>query len=215
MNATRLRCTTRPPFYPLTLEEAKLHLRVDGTEEDEQILSYIFAATEYVQTGSNRQLIQATYVYTLPSIEIEGARQRSWVPGYEWLLNAITLSGSRATIPLPKPPLVSVASVEYYDADDELQELDEASYRVLPDDTQPGLLVITDIPSMALREDALKITYVAGYGYQEDVPESLKVAIRMLIGEFYRRREASTDAAAAVLPIGVDRLIDSQAVRGF
>jgi hypothetical protein len=205
-----LTLVTSPPFYPVTLEEAKLHLRVDDDGEDTAILASIIAATEYVENATGRQLITASYDLTAGAIGSPGTSSnylywagRFWPVGFSL---GITGACNGARINLPKAPLQSVTSIQYYDGNNDLQTLSTSRYRVHAN-TTPAYVVITDIPAMYERDDALTIRFVAGHGNQEDVPETLKVAMKMLIGEFYRQREASVSGIIAELPIGVERLI--------
>ena len=46
-----------------------------------------------------------------------------------------------------------------------------------------------------------------GYGYREDVPETLKVCAKLLIGEWYLNRELSTSPQHFECPLGIARLL--------
>lgn len=176
---------TPPAMLPITLEEAKLHLRVDTTEEDEYILSLIIGALNFVETQTGRQLITASFRYTTD------------------------VAPADAVINLPRVPLASVESVTYVNCDGTEEVISESDYRVAKGD-HPKVT----IPSRRYcraeyfkRDDQYRIEFTAGYGFAEDVPESLKIAMRLLIGEFYSNREASTPANVRELPIGVDRIL--------
>jgi len=87
--------TIAPASEPITLTEAKAHLRVetDFTEDDTIIGTFISAARESCEARTGRQLVTATY--------------------------ALRLGGFPCgdSIELPKPPLVSVTSITYVDTD--------------------------------------------------------------------------------------------------
>ena len=78
--------TAKPTNKPVSLDEAKTHLRVLHDEEDALIDMLISAATDKAEQITNRQLAQATY-------ELYG----DTVP---------------SSVELPKPPLVEVVSVQ-------------------------------------------------------------------------------------------------------
>ncbi|WP_096232267.1 head-tail connector protein [Thermoanaerobacterium sp. RBIITD] len=52
-----------PELEPVSLEEAKLHLRVDGTEEDALISALISTAREFCESFTGRSLALQTFEY--------------------------------------------------------------------------------------------------------------------------------------------------------
>ena len=187
-----LSLVTEPICYPLTLEEAKEHLRVDATTEDTYILGLVAMAVEYVEQATWRQLITATYDTYFASIPDSGI------------------------LKLPRPPLQSVTGVYYLDATGTEQTLAATDYRVCST-RDPGHVVIATFPSyLADRDNSIRVRYVCGYGLQEDVPETLKVAMKLLIGEFYKNREATiTGTIISALPIGIERVIGQYEIKGW
>jgi len=171
-----LTITTPPTAEPVTLDEAKAHLRVDGTAEDTYITALIQAARAWVENFTTRQLVQATYEWTLDRF-----------PG-------------RPENPLrfPRSPVASVDSVEYVDGDGGKQtwaayqtDLNVAPAILLPavDGTWPG--VQADNPT------AVTVTFTAGYAPDNsqspsdpagNVPQGLKHAIMLLVGHWFERR---------------------------
>lgn len=178
-----------PVCYPLFLDEAKLFTRVDGEVEDGLLQALITAVTEQVELSTGRQLITAQYEFTT-----------KYTTGF---------------IRLPKPPLQSVDKVEYLDPTTlEYVELDDEFYRV-SGGTDPAFLVLVNAPTMTDREDAIKITFTCGYGYAEDVPETLKTTMKLMISEFYKNREATSERPVNELPFGVTNLINLHRVWEF
>jgi uncharacterized phiE125 gp8 family phage protein len=184
--------TVTPAYtYPVALDEIKLHCRIDATDDDAYLNGLIIAGTEFVQQATGRQLITATYDYTVDAIPDDGV------------------------IALPLPPLQSITSVKYYDGNNAQQTLSNTKYRAVTA-TDPGAVVITTIPTTYEREDAVTVRLVAGYGDVEDVPEVAKVVIKLLVGEWYLRREATISGTIiAELPIGVDRILSLLELRGI
>ena len=80
-----LSLATAPTELPVTMQMAKRHLRVTDGDEDDLIRALIGGATDHAQTVTNRQLVSATYEYTLNAWE--------------------------DVIYLPRPPLSSVTTV--------------------------------------------------------------------------------------------------------
>ena len=83
---------TAPAFEPLSLSEAKAHLRVDVADEDALITALITAARQYIEARTGRMLPQRNFV-----VELDG------------------FPDGGADIVLPFPPVTAVASVSYFD----------------------------------------------------------------------------------------------------
>lgn len=63
-----LRQVTPPAVEPVTLEETKLHLRVDGTEEDNLISALIKAARQKAEEYTRRAFITQTWEVALDAV---------------------------------------------------------------------------------------------------------------------------------------------------
>src|SRR4051812_21902860 len=110
-----LRQTVAPVAEPVLLAEAKQHLRVDGAYDDALINRLIGSAREYAERETRRQLLTSTYKLTL-----------DYFPGRCWTLTNEALPREKAweygryfhdrAILLPRPPLQSVTSIVYTDA---------------------------------------------------------------------------------------------------
>jgi uncharacterized phiE125 gp8 family phage protein len=180
-----------PPFLPVSVDDAKLHLRIDSTDEDAILRGFIESATEYVENATDRQLITASYAYSFDRVPCD------------------------RRVELPKSPLVSVGSITYIDADGQLQTLSPSAYRAVLNRTPAHVHFISLPPSLSCREDAITITYAAGYGNPEDVPFLLQMAIKQLVGTWYANRESVVDRQLYDVPAGVDRILDSYRVGGI
>jgi uncharacterized phiE125 gp8 family phage protein len=163
------RLITAPATEPLTLAEAKLHLRVDATDEDTMITSLISVARHECENRTGRALITQTWEVTLDCFE--------------------------DSMELPHPPLQTVSSVKYLDEDEVEQTLGTTVYRV-DGYAEPARVTRTygeTWPDVALDyPNAVRIRYVAGYGDDAtDVPPPLKQWMLLHIGHWYANREAS------------------------
>lgn len=163
-----------PPDDPIiTLEDARLQCRLDAwgsppvNPEDPLLQSYIAGATnelDGVDGWLNRALCTQTWQLTL-----------NYFP-------------CRA-IKLPLPPLQSVTSVIYDNADGTAATIDPADYRVITD-TDPGRVIApSGWPATQAQDGAVRITFVAGYGAPEDVPEIIRNYIRARVAQLYNFRE--------------------------
>ena len=124
---------TPPTAYPVTLDEAKLHCRVDGTAEDTLLAGLIAAATDYVERYTGRSIGTQTL--------------------------ALTLVGVADEMLLPRGPVQSVASIKYYATTQ--QTLAASVYELAEDSVL--LASGQSWPDTDDRADAVTITYAAGY----------------------------------------------------
>lgn len=178
-----------PIEEPITLDDAKDHLRVDGTDEDALIMAYIKAARRQCELVARRAMVTQTWELAL----------EAWPAG--------------CYIQLPYPPLQSVTSVTYVDSAGVSAVMSSADYLV---DTyrQPGRVSLgynKSWPSVTLRPGpSIVVRYVVGYGAPKDVPETYKQAIKLLVGHYYENREAvviQAGAMATQVPMAVDALL--------
>lgn len=191
-----LQRTVDPTVDPVTLADAKTHLRVDGTDDDALITSAITAATSRIEEHIGRQLITATWKLTLDRF-----------PGGD-------------TIILPRPPIQSVTSVTFWRKDGTSSTVAATDYLV---DTQaePGRLVLhsgKSWPTDTLRAAAsVEVVYIAGYGAAgADVPEPIRAAVKLVTGTLYEHRETVVVGTTATpLPQSVEWLLHPYRVWAF
>jgi len=165
-----LKLIASPAIEPVSLDEAKSHLRVDGTDDDNLITSLIAAARRWCEKFQRRAYITQTWELWLDS----------W-PEKNYII-------------IPRPPLQDVSSVKYYGTDDSEYTFDQANYFV-DTKSEPGRVVLgykKNWPSVTLRPaNGVVVTFTAGYGDNaEKVPEEVKQAMKLLIGHWYEHREA-------------------------
>lgn len=115
------------------------------------------------------------------------------------------------TLGLALAPVSSV-TVTYYDDDNVSQTLSGSVYSLLEDTlgAYVDLQTDQDWPTIYTRADAVRVTYVAGYGTKSsDVPQVYRTAAMMLVSHFYENREAVTvgNVGAVEIPMGVAALV--------
>ena len=184
--------TTQPAVEPVTVSEAKLHLRVDISTDDTYIGTLITAARQWVEEYLDRSLINQQWTMRLDSFPYE--------------------------IPLPRPPMVTTGTatavaVTYTLGDATTATLSTASYRVDRNDTPGVVRQLREGTWPANLDDynAVTVTWWGGYGTTgSSVPAAIRHAILMLVGFWYERRMAADSTSAVEVPFGVKSLLDSQ-----
>lgn len=173
--------TTSPSAEPVTLDEAKEHLKVIGSHEDALITRYIIAARAWVENFTGRALIERTLTLTLDGF---GVRE----------------------IELPMPPLSSVTSIAYVDNNGDSQTWSSALYTVVaPSGDSPDFGFVRPVynevyPTTRDDVETVTITYVAGYGTAvSDIPQGLKHGLLERLDDLYRNRDAGDDVFERLL----------------
>lgn len=181
-----LTLVTAPASEPLTTAEAKSHLRVDITDDDTLIDAYVKAARQYVEEDMGRALITQTWDYTLDEFPADGS-----------------------AIQIPRPPLQSVTSVTYVDSAGATQTLSSANYIVNTGKRNGEITLAYGQTWPATREQANAVTirFVAGYGAASAVPETIKTAVRLTLGDLYGNREGSIVGATHIVNPAVAALL--------
>lgn len=163
---------------PVTLLQAKQHLRVDDSAEDVLISALIAAACDAISEESGRTLAAETW--------------------------EIADTGFSGNVILPRSPVVSLTSVKYY-VDGVLTTDTLANYRLYEteDRTMVGPIETASWPTVQTRPDGTIIRFVAGY---TTLPPALHQAVLLMIGHLFSNREA-TGEAMAELPLGLHHLV--------
>lgn len=170
---------TAPTTEPVSLADAKLHLRVDIADDDMLIARMISGAREMLEERLGLALMTQTrdvYALTFPTGTV---------------------------LTLPYGPLQSVTGV-YYTETDSSSELtfDAASYL-----TQTWRNAIVLKSGYSWPSDAsMRVRYVTGYTSASAVPETINQALLLLVGHWYENREA-LGSNLHELPLAVEALI--------
>jgi uncharacterized phiE125 gp8 family phage protein len=185
-----LTLVTPPAVEPVTLDEAKLHLRIDGDDEDDLISASLTAAREMCELEARRAFTTQTWELAL----------ECWPKDDQ--------------IVLPRPPLQSVTSIKYLDWQGVETTINSADY-IVDTASKPGRVWLAYgkcWPSATLRPGpAIRVRYVAGYGaVADDVPQRYRQAILLLLGHYYENREgvvAQGRYSLTPIPLGVRSLL--------
>lgn len=183
----------------ILLFDMKRFLRVDGAGDDDIIGSYIDTATEAVQQYLRQAILTQTFVFKADGFTDAYGDDRLLAlgPGVHTVSRPYILGGGE-TLDLPFPPLQSVTSIVTYDRGNNASTYSASRYRV---DLTSGRIYLNEgetWPSGLRAQDAVEVTYVAGYG-SGSIPTPILEAIRMYVQSMYEGCAGMTDQAKALL----------------
>lgn len=202
-----LTTTIQPAEEPVTLVEAKAHLRVDHSAEDALIMRLVKAARELSEAETGRRWVTQTVTYAAADFPracrhaVVGGRV---VPG---------------VMCLPVEPVQSITSVTYWDAAGvartlaaDLDWLAWAAHSPPLIYPAPGRLWPH---THAGRLETVQVTAVVGYGGAAAVPAKAQQAILLAVGDWYEHRGDGFDPADRGLPMGAIRLLRHLSTGGY
>jgi uncharacterized phiE125 gp8 family phage protein len=179
---------TSPSATPVTLAEAKAHLRVDFADDDALITAMIGAATGYLDgwTGILGGVCLVDQV---------------WRQDFDLFAKCM---------PLPLGPVTEIVSVKWLNSAGTETTIAAASYSLETDAGGRSFVRFKDdftVPSDLYESAAVSIQFKAGHA-AEAVPAAIKAAILLHVGHLYENREAvSVGSTASMLPFAYDQLI--------
>ncbi len=202
-----LQLVTPPAEEPVSLAEAKLHLRVDFDEDDALILALISAARQAAETLTGRQFITSRWRLVLDRFAGPNGRDCWPEESFSLLSHALLLF---------KCPVQAVISIRYLDMAGLQQTLEPSLYTV---DTACEPARITPVfgetwPVSLPQIGSVSVTFDAGYGGASAVPEGIKSWIKLRVGSLYaHREEMSVLSRGRIDPLPfIDGLLDSYKV---
>lgn len=178
-----------PASEPLTLAEAKAHLRILTAEtyDDTYITALITAARNVVENKTWRSLISQQWSLNLDYSELNKFARYA---------TANFSTPDAQIIELEKCPIISVDSITYYDVNNTLQTLAISAYQV--DLLREPARVILNLPPVCYNKlNTFTINFTAGYS---TVPETIKSAMKIIISDMYTFRETVVLSRITELP---------------
>jgi uncharacterized phiE125 gp8 family phage protein len=171
----------------VSLAEIKQHCRVDHSDEDALLATYVKAAVSHFENHTGMigvTLGQQTWALYCDSLPCEG-------------------------LEIPLRPLIAVDAFEYLDpAAGIYVTWPTLNYTVDLFSYRGRIAPVADWPVVKDVINAVKITFKAGFGSSNaDVPVSLRVAVMQLAGHWYQNRETTSDMSLKELPFAVEALI--------
>lgn len=183
--------TTAPTNEPITLSEAKEHLRVTDTAEDTLITSLISVAREWAE-----------------KYELKAYMTQTITAHYDAFSDKMYL---------PIAPALAITSITYIDEDEVEQTLDSSYYELSTYDEPAYVYPAYGIsyPSVLSVPNTITVTYTAGYSATADdtskVPERVKASIKLILSHLYEHREQNSEVSLTELPFSAKNLLMERA----
>ncbi len=177
-----------PVDEPISLVQAKAHLRIEDDAEDGLIESLIAAARTHLEAITGRALLRQTWRVVLDA----------------WPKDKI--------VQLPVSPVIEIDAIRIFDDAGQAHHLSAAGF-MFDGKSMPAWLIVPDmIAGFPLRRKmAIEIDFIAGFGDEShDLPNDLVQALLTLVAYWYENRDAViVSGAGAVAPAGFDRLVSA------
>ena len=184
--------TSAPILEPITLEEAKAHLRIDTPDEDALIQTLILTSRLHIEVALGLALLTQT-----------------------WSCFFDLWPASHDSIALPVTPVQSVDSIRVYAADGTFLSLPSSDFifdfvsspaRVM---RKPG----TVTPEPGRRLNGIEFATTCGFGAQHsDVPAPIRQALLLLVAHWYEHRDpGEIGTPDARVPAAVSELLSNYA----
>ena len=177
------------PAEPLlSLEAAKRQLHLYHDADDADVAHYVASATDWLETRTRRAFMPRTLELVLPEFPLDGG------------------------LTFPTPPLASVESVTYRDAEGVEQTLPPESY-VVATAALFGVLHLAHGASWPVTEEhpeAVVVRFVAGYAAPLTPPPRAVQVVRWMTAHQYTNREPVTvGGSGAELPLAIRQYVGS------
>lgn len=181
--------TVEPVAEPLTIAEAKAHLRLSHDSDDALLAGLIRAAREEVERDTGLALMVQSWRLAV-----------DWLPPDLWL-------------PLRRHPLRAVTSVTIYGSEGEASLVSPSHYET-DLTSRPGRLQFLRRPERLRCMNGIEVDFTAGYDSADEVPQSLKQAMLVLVASWYEFRASfGPDDQPVSRPGDYDRLVAGYGMR--
>ena len=187
----------------LTLVQAKAHLIVDSTTHDTVISDLSKACDSWIEKAVRGGV---------------AVRQQTWklkldrFPG-KWEPHLVDRPRFMDKIRIPRPPLVSITHIKYYNDANTQVTLDSTSYQVSKPKEAQGWVepaYAANWPGTVTRPDSVEIQFVCGSTAAANIPLNLITAIKLRLADLFENRGdeqppgKSTQAAVEALASAQD-----------
>lgn len=174
---------TAPADEPVTLADAKDWLKIDGTDEDRLVTALISSARLAVEAATGLFLLPQTWRLSFDD----------WPPS--------------GRLVLPYAPLQSVQVFRVINANGNASAVPLNNLNIDPAGRQPRIALKSAPPAKNQDLHAYEIDVIFGYGDANAVPETLKLAIKMLVAFWHENRGDEGASVAQKWPDAISALL--------
>jgi hypothetical protein len=207
-----VRLVTPPVEEPVTLEQAKSHLRLDTSLDDDYLQSLLIpAARQYLERVCWRAFLLQTWELTLGGFR--GPDRFDLAPDWRPSSSPFLVQGSAVAwhastgayrfmpyLELPRGHLATspAVAITYLDENGATQTLSSSVYRVegTANDQNLGRIWLArdqQWPNTDSQFDAVKVQYQVGWDSADDVPAPIRQAILVVLAQMYEHRTPEID----------------------
>lgn len=191
----RIVIVSGPASEPVTVSEFKDHQRIDHSTDDALIALYIKAARELVEAYTGRRMMPRTeklYLDDFPPAD---------------------------GIVIAAAPVRAVTKVAVCDDSSPAVETEFAASNYVFDTSGPLARVLLKsgsvwptIPTDARPRGSAQVTFSSGYASSSDIPEGMKLGLKLLAAHIYENREATTPLTVNEIPLGLKYVLQPYVV---
>ena len=177
----RIQVVTPATTEPLTLQEVKNHLRIDGSFDDALLNSCITSARMYFESQCEISIASQELLLALDSFD--------------------------DIIYLPRGPVQSIEDIGYADSENNQQVMDDWIEDLVSNPARITPAFGQSWPATAEVVNAVQVSYTTGYSTPSMVPKLLKSGMLFYVAHLYENRSAVTDSDLKEVPMAVNSII--------
>jgi uncharacterized phiE125 gp8 family phage protein len=157
--------TVAPTLRPISVDEAKLHFKVTGTDEDANIAIYLDGAIAACENKLQTAIMDSRFTLYAREFSQHLSLQKNFVS--------------------------AINSVKYYDVDGNLTTVSPSNYSI-QDFKVPNVLYFNDsytFPNTDLREFPVEVSFQAGFTSASSVFPVIRTAVFLEVSDRYENRQ--------------------------
>ncbi len=195
-----------PEIEPVSIAEQKSQMKVTYNSEDSLIGGFIMAARQLIENLTGIRMMEQSCQLLLDGFPCSRSD--------DGLMHRQNHLHGRQIV-FPVAPVSAVSEVRYLDRAGG-SHLFPADQYLVDCDSIPGRIILKESASWPhwdlAAAQSVVISFTAGYGDEaKDVPEPLRLAVKLLAAHYFNNREAVIVAGGTLtvqeLPLGIQQLI--------
>lgn len=189
-NQFRGHVLTEPPATePVSLSEIKSQLRIDGTDEDALLDTYIASARELIEEFTGLAFLSQEWRLTLD--RWPAGREPWWDGVQQGAIGDLYQRGRAAEVFMPRYPLAQVDEIRVFDLNGSPSAVNVSDTFIVDTAQRPGRLVLrfgATWPVVLENATGIEIEYTAGYPSAAVVPAPMRLAVLQMAAYMYEHR---------------------------